>query len=187
MTDCIFCKIVSGQISSKKIYEDSEFMAFLDVNPRANGHTLVIPKKHVSTLTDLSKEDAGPYFQIVRHLAKTITERLGASGYNIGSNNGETAGQAVPHLHIHIIPRYNTDKHKAGFEATFPVNDSLKKDLDKTSLSITRGSTIPPIETSQPPKKESGSDTKKTEDTDAKKKKWHFTETDDIIHDSIEQ
>ena len=186
MTDCIFCKIVSGQIPSKKIYDDPRFMAFLDVNPRANGHTLVIPKKHASTLSELPKEDAGAYFQIVQHLAKTITERLGAGGYNLGSNNGETAGQAVPHIHMHIIPRYNTDKHKAGFEAAFPVNDSLKKDLDKTSLSITRGSTIPAIETSQPSKKESGAGEKKTEESGGKKKKWHFNETDDIDYDSIE-
>jgi histidine triad (HIT) family protein len=155
MSDCVFCKIVGGEIPAFKVYEDANFLAFLDVNPRMKGHTLIIPKHHASTLLELPDNQVRGIFLVVKKVAASVTKALGAPAFTIGSNNGETAGQAVPHLHIHIIPRYNTDKHKAGFEAAFPVNDSLKKDLDKTSLSITRGSTIPPIETSQPPKKES--------------------------------
>ncbi|MFH1432283.1 MAG: HIT family protein [archaeon] len=184
MTDCIFCKIVSGEIPSKKIYDDPRFMAFLDVNPRAKGHALVIPKKHAATLSDLSKEDAGSIFQIVQYIAKTITERLAAKGYNIGSNNSEPAGQAVPHFHIHIIPRYDTDKHKSGFEAAFQVQEPLKNDLDKTMSLLTRGSLLPAITTSQPqkeakvaPKKEKGSE---------EEHEWKFKDAEDIMDDNIE-
>lgn len=184
MTDCIFCKIASGEIPSKKIYEDQKFIAFLDVNPRANGHVLVIPKKHATTLNELPKADAGPIFQIVQHIAKTIQERLDAKGYNIGSNNGEAAGQAVPHLHIHIIPRYDTDKHKAGFEAAFQIEESLKGELDKTQNTITRGSILPPIVTSHPTAKRHGSTESKPESE--KEHKWTFSDTDDITDDSIE-
>ena len=189
MTDCIFCKIASGEIPAKKIYEDQKFLAILDVNPRAIGHCLIIPKKHATTLTDLPKEDAGPIFQIVQHLAKTITERLGAKGYNIGSNNGEAAGQAVPHLHLHIIPRYDTDKHKAGFEAAFQVNEDAKKDIDKTLNTITRGKPLPPIKTtssSQTPKPASSTKEEK-EDPDKKSEpKWRFNNADNIMDDIIE-
>lgn len=185
MTDCIFCKIVSGEIPSKKIYDDHKFMAFLDVNPRAKGHALIIPKKHASTLSDLSKEDAGSIFQIVQYIAKTATERLAAKGYNIGSNNGESAGQAVPHFHIHIIPRYDTDKHKSGFEAAFQVQEPLKNELDKAMSLLTRGSLLPSIATSQTqakeekvsPKKETGSD---------EEHEWKFKDTEDIMEDNIE-
>ncbi len=187
MTDCIFCKIATGQIPSKKIYEDAKFLAFLDVNPRAIGHCLVIPKKHTTTLTDLPEEDAGQIFRIVRHLAKTITERLGAKGYNIGANNGEAAGQAVPHLHIHIIPRYDTDKHKAGFEAAFQVNEDAKKAIDKTLSTITRGSVLPPIKTAVSPKKEPQPQKKEPEKPNKKEEpKWRFNETEDITDDCIE-
>ncbi len=189
MTDCIFCKIASGEIPTKKIYEDQKFLAFLDVNPRAVGHCLIIPKKHAATLTDLPKEDAGPIFQIVQHLAKIITERLGAKGYNIGSNNGESAGQAVPHLHLHIIPRYDTDKHKAGFEAAFQVNEDAKKDIDKTLSTITRGKIIPPVKTtSSSPAANPSSSAKEQDETEDKKgePKWCFNDEDDIGDDTIE-
>ncbi len=185
MTDCIFCKIATGEIPSKKIYEDQKFLAFLDVNPRAVGHCLVIPKRHVATLSDLPQEDAGPMFQIVQHLAKTITERLGAKGYNIGSNNGEAAGQAVAHLHIHIIARYDTDKHKAGFEAAFQVNEDAKKDIDKTLSAITHGSILPPVKTISSPTKEPEV-AKEEESGKEGGPKWRFNDADNIGDDIIE-
>ena len=187
MTDCIFCKIANSQIPSKKIYEDAKFLAFLDVNPRANGHCLIIPKKHAETLSNLPKEDAGAIFEVVQHLAKTITTRLGAKGYNIGSNNGEAAGQAVPHLHIHIIPRYDTDKHKAGFEAAFQVSEDAKKDIEKTLGTITRGTVLPPITTAESSQKESPAPQKEPEESSEKKElKWRFNKTEDITDDNIE-
>ncbi len=185
MTDCIFCKIATGEIPAKKIYEDLKFLAFLDVNPRAVGHCLVIPKKHAATLSELPQEDAGSMFQIVRHLAKTILERMGAKGYNIGSNNGEAAGQAVAHLHIHIIPRYDTDKHKAGFEAAFQVNEDAKKDIDKTLSAITRGTILPPVKTMSSPVR--GPEAAKEGEPDKKDgPKWSFNDEDSIGDDTIE-
>ena len=185
MTDCIFCKIATGEIPSKKVYEDQKFLAFLDVNPRAVGHCLVIPKKHAVTLSDLPQEDAGSMFQIVRHLAKTILERMGAKGYNIGSNNGEVAGQAVPHLHVHIIPRYDTDKHKAGFEAAFQVNEDAKKDIDKTLSAITRGSILPPVKIASLPVRRS-EPVKEGEPDKKEGPKWSFNDGDSIGEDTIE-
>jgi len=185
MTDCIFCKIANGEIPAKKIYEDQKFLAFLDVNPRAAGHCLVIPKRHAATLSDISQEDAGHMFQIVRYLAKMIIERMGAKGYNVGSNNGEAAGQVVAHLHIHIIPRYDTDKHKAGFEAAFQVSEDAKKDIDKTLSAITRGSILPPVKIASsavrvPEAAKEGEPDKK------EGPKWCFNDEDNIGDDIIE-
>jgi histidine triad (HIT) family protein len=108
MADNIFRKILDGEIPSRDVYEDDETYAFLDVNPLARGHTLVIPKQDAETLEDL--DDGGEaLFDTVRRLAPRVADAVDAPAYNIGLNNGEAAGQEVPHVHAHIVPRFKGD------------------------------------------------------------------------------
>jgi histidine triad (HIT) family protein len=108
--DCLFCKIVSGAIPSYQIYEDDFVYAFLDIYPTSEGHTIVLPKKHFQRFTQMSEEDASSLFASVNKIAKAVEKALDVPGSNIGLNNGEVAGQSVPHVHVHIIPRRVNDK-----------------------------------------------------------------------------
>jgi histidine triad (HIT) family protein len=107
--DCIFCKIVAGDIPSRTVYEDDTVFAFLDVNPLAPGHTLVIPKDHHETLGDLPDDTAADVFAALHRLAPTVEDAVDADASNVAFNNGEAAGQEVPHVHGHIIPRFEGD------------------------------------------------------------------------------
>lgn len=106
---CVFCKIVRGELPAYKIYEDSDTVAFLDIHPMTDGHTLVIPKAHAERLSELPPELVGVLFQTVQKVAGRIAQALHAPALNIGFNDGRAAGQAVPHLHVHIIPRFPGD------------------------------------------------------------------------------
>lgn len=104
MEDCIFCKIIKGEIPSKKVYEDEEFLAFHDINPAAPIHILVIPKKHISMLTELKEEDEqlmGKMFTIINKIAKQ--EGFEKEGYRVIVNCGKDSGQEVMHIHFHIL------------------------------------------------------------------------------------
>jgi histidine triad (HIT) family protein len=107
--DCLFCKIISGEIPSNKIYEDKAVFAFLDIYPASEGHTLVAPKKHLSAFTDMTSEDVASLFEAARKITTAVEKAFSAEGSNIGINNGKVAGQEVPHVHIHIIPRKKGD------------------------------------------------------------------------------
>ena len=107
---CIFCRIARGEIPSYKIYEDENYMAFLDINPINPGHTLVIPKSHYKTITDAPKEVWSGLMALVWDLALKIQKKLDPDGLNIIQNNNVQAGQVVPHIHVHIIPRYGGDE-----------------------------------------------------------------------------
>lgn len=107
--NCIFCQIVSGQLESRPVYEDKFTLAFLDVNPLAPGHTVVIPKAHIERLEDLPAEQMGPLFEAVRQVTDKVQQAMKVDATTIGINNGRAAGQAVPHLHVHIIPRRADD------------------------------------------------------------------------------
>lgn len=128
---CVFCKIISGDIPSAKIYEDDDVLAILDLSQVTYGHTLVMPKKHVSDLIECDLETYQKVMGAVQKLAKQITEKCKASGCNILSNIHEAAGQTVMHMHIHIIPRY--DEHDA-IEIQF--NPSKKLDLTEVQNTI---------------------------------------------------
>ncbi|MCD6367672.1 MAG: HIT family protein [Candidatus Aenigmarchaeota archaeon] len=110
MDQCPFCKIVSREIPADIVYEDEFTLAFLDANPSAPGHTLVIPKRHLPTILDVDDETLKRVFQTVKKVTEMIKNALQPDGFNIGINHGEAAGQRVPHLHVHIIPRFNGDK-----------------------------------------------------------------------------
>lgn len=120
MTDCIFCKIISGDIPSYKIYEDDETLAFLDITQTTKGHTLVIPKKHVRNVLEMTPDEAATLFSKVPVIAANLVEKLGASGLNILQNNEVIAGQTVFHAHVHLIPRFSEDD---GFSASFTEHD----------------------------------------------------------------
>lgn len=109
MEDCVFCRIAKGEIPCYKVYEDDFALAFLDIHPRAKGHTVVIPKKHATTPFDLDAKDAQNLFSAVMAAQSRIEEKLRPEGYNVGWNQNEAGGQVVPHLHIHILPRWNGD------------------------------------------------------------------------------
>ena len=103
MEDCIFCKIIKGEIPSNKVYEDDEILAFKDINPMAPVHILVIPKKHIESADEISEEDElliGKIFTVIKRLAK---ENNLDNGYRIVNNCGEDGGQAVKHLHFHLL------------------------------------------------------------------------------------
>lgn len=120
MTDCIFCKIVTGNISSTKIYEDDKFLAFLDLSPVNEGHALLIPKEHSPNFAELNPELGTQLVAISQQLGKAMKEGLGADGINIVNNWGKAAGQQVFHTHIHLIPRFIGDgfKHWPGSKTT---------------------------------------------------------------------
>lgn len=108
MSDCIFCKIIAGDIPSSKVYEDADVFALLDIKPVNPGHTLVIPKKHYVNIHDMPDEMVGKVAIVAKKIADAIL-KLGAKGVNIGMNNGAGAGQVVFHAHTHVMPRYGKD------------------------------------------------------------------------------
>ncbi len=107
--DCVFCKIVSGEIPCYKVYEDNDFLAFLDMYPVNQGHTLVIPKVHYDNIFELPDDVASKYFVVVKKIANVVKNIMNADGINIGMNNLPAAGQVVFHSHIHVIPRFKND------------------------------------------------------------------------------
>ncbi len=108
MSDCIFCKIVAGTIPSTTVYEDEHTLAFLDINPSALGHTLVIPKQHVENVFDAPADVLAPVYATAQKIARAL-QQTKVAGVNLISNNGAVAGQIVFHAHIHIIPRATDD------------------------------------------------------------------------------
>ncbi len=125
--DCLFCKIISGEIPAKIVYEDDTSIAFLDIAPCAEGHTVVIPKKHYAHFTDMDADDVKDLFASVKKIAIAVEKATEADGSNIGLNNKKAAGQEVPHVHIHIIPRKDGDDGGAiqSIINTYPKTDNL--------------------------------------------------------------
>jgi histidine triad (HIT) family protein len=105
MADSIFTRIIRGEIPCAKLHDGPTVIAFLDINPLAAGHALVVPKRPVERLEDLPPEEAADCARVLGGLARRICRATGATGYNILQNNGRDAGQEVPHVHFHIIPR----------------------------------------------------------------------------------
>ena len=109
MDSCIFCKIGKGEIPAHKVYEDSKVFAFLDVKPHAKGHTVVILKEHGVTVFDYADKQLQELIVAVRKTMEKIQKVLSPDGFNIGWNHNSAAGQVVPHLHVHVMPRYIGD------------------------------------------------------------------------------
>lgn len=108
MKDCIFCKIIAGEIPSKKVYEDDKVLVIMDIDPKADGHTLVIPKKHVTDFTEMSDEDVLMINGIAKKVGLKIVDRLKARGITFAVNYGDS--QAVKHYHLHLLPNYTIEE-----------------------------------------------------------------------------
>lgn len=138
MDDCIFCKIIAGDIPSSKIYEDDEVLAFLDISQATKGHTLLIPKEHVRNTLDLSEQKAATLFSRLPKLARAVKTATQADGLNIVNNNEEAAGQTVFHTHIHLLPRYldgdeldiHFVSHAPDFEALGQLAQRIAKEVE---------------------------------------------------------
>ncbi len=106
---CIFCRIVAAEIPSAVVYEDDAVLAFLDIGPLAEGHLLVIPRQHAAQLTDLSADATARLGSVLPRMGRALLHVTGAAGFNVLINNGSVAGQVVPHVHVHLIPRRESD------------------------------------------------------------------------------
>jgi histidine triad (HIT) family protein len=107
--DCLFCKIVAGEIPSTRVDEDDRTVAFMDINPATRGHLLVVPREHSIDLLEIGAEDLAACSRMAQRLAARVKERLGADGVNLLNSCGQAAWQTVFHFHVHVIPRYAGD------------------------------------------------------------------------------
>lgn len=128
--DCVFCSIVEGEIPAHVVYRDDNVVAFLDANPVSKGHTLVVPREHVETIHDAGGMDY--IWDALVRVANAVKEAFDPGGINIDQNNGELAGQEVPHLHFHVTPRYEGDE----LEITY--NRGELEDGDEVAESISQ-------------------------------------------------
>jgi histidine triad (HIT) family protein len=126
MKDCIFCKIVKGEIPSVEIFQDKVAKVFLNINPASKGHLLIIPKEHFENILDCPDEILSHLIKISKKMAQLVKEKLGADAVNIANNSGKEAGQEVFHLHFHVVPRYKDD----GMKLDFIGKKDLKDDLE---------------------------------------------------------
>lgn len=106
---CIFCKIVAGEAPAYRIYEDDSVVSFMDIFPWARGHSLVVPKRHATTIFDIAERDVTAVIQAARRIAPVLAEQVGAEGMNLLQSNGRAAWQTVDHFHLHLIPRWAGD------------------------------------------------------------------------------
>jgi len=133
VADCLFCKIISGAIAAEIIYENSSTKAFLDIHPCAPGHTLVVPNIHAETILDLQDQSGEGLFKAVKQATKKLKIALNPDGFTIGINHGAAAGQAIPHLHVHIIPRFKND---GGGTLHTVVNQPATESISETANRI---------------------------------------------------
>ena len=113
----IFCRIVAGEIPATKVFEDADVLAFMDIGPIIKGHTLVIPKQHFDPITATPEPVLAKLLAVVKKIATAQMSGLKADGVNVVQTNGAAAGQVVPHIHFHVIPRYTTDGHRWNWAA----------------------------------------------------------------------
>jgi histidine triad (HIT) family protein len=133
--DCLFCKIVSKEIPAEIIYEDDSTLAFLDIHPRAPGHTLVIPKHHAENVLDADSQSLHAVILTIKHVTGILSASLSPAGFTIGINHGKQAGQAIDHLHAHILPRFKGDGggnihsvvNNPGSESVSQIADKLRQ------------------------------------------------------------
>ena len=136
--ECPFCKIVSGELPTAKVYEDQDFVAFLDIRPANPGHTLIVPKKHYAFLPELPEELNSNFLQLVKIIAQAQIEALNAEGVNVLQNNGSIAGQVVPHIHFHVIPRFKDDNLSFSWEPK-PMKEEQLTEIQKRLTESAKG------------------------------------------------
>jgi len=123
---CIFCDILDGTRNGHLVYEDKDHIAILDKYPIDDGHTLVIPRKHHEKITDMDSNDVGKIFSLIPKIAKAVLAGAGADAFSLAQNNGKAAKQIIPHVHIHIIPRYN-NKGTVWTKRQIPTDEVLSE------------------------------------------------------------
>ncbi len=137
--NCVFCKIIKGEIPYYKIYEDDLTLAFLDIEPFDKGHTLIIPKKHFENIQTLDDEYAAQILITGRELVKVYEEELDIAGFNFFQNNGYFAGQRVMHYHMHLLPRYK-NSYQGGISSLQKMHDepykTNKQELESLSQQL---------------------------------------------------
>jgi histidine triad (HIT) family protein len=114
--DCLFCRIISGELPSTRVDEDERTVAFMDINPATRGHVLVVPREHAADLLEIPDEDLAAVAAMGRRIAQRQKDRLGADGVNLLNSCGKAAWQTVFHFHLHVIPRYATDPLRLPWE-----------------------------------------------------------------------
>lgn len=131
MNDCIFCKIINGELPSKTIYEDKLIKVIMNINPSTNGHLLVLPKEHCENILDIKEEIVTHSFKVIREtLYPLLKEKLNCEGLTLSENNW--LGQEIKHFHIHVTPRYQND------EVEFTYNEKLLEELDEIYNKLTK-------------------------------------------------
>jgi histidine triad (HIT) family protein len=139
MEECIFCKIIKGDVPCFKIFEDEGVLVFLDIKPATKGHALVIPKQHAENIFEVSDGQLEKIAIVAKRVSKRIQHALGADGIRLSQSNGRAAGQEIMHFHLHIIPRYLDDglSNNPTLTMQFPQADikELEKVLGKINIS----------------------------------------------------
>lgn len=108
--DCIFCKIIDGKIPAVKVMDKGQVIAFMDINPASRGHMLIVPKKHVENIFEISEDDLSDVMNAVKRCAQAVRQALNAEGITVLQLNGKASDQIIPHLHVHIMPRWQNDR-----------------------------------------------------------------------------
>lgn len=122
--ECIFCKIVAGEIPSYRVYENEDVIAFLDIAPVSQGHTLVVPKKHYANMEDITEDELMKLILAVKKVGKLLKDKINVQGYNVMTNNDPVAGQVIPHIHWHIIPRTEEDGLELWSEGMYQAGEA---------------------------------------------------------------
>lgn len=135
MADCIFCKIIAGEIPCEKIIEDEVSLSLLDIGPLADGHTLLIPREHWQTLDEMPAETTAAMLKNLPVLVRAVQSATGCAGVNVLQNNGKIAHQEIPHVHFHIIPRYPGDS----WQFNWPAGKYTKGKMEELGAEIRRG------------------------------------------------
>ncbi|NCD34642.1 MAG: HIT family protein [Spartobacteria bacterium] len=134
---CIFCNIAAGMIPCTKVFESDDILAFMDIGPIIKGHVLVIPKKHYDPIIATPDDVLAAMMSVVKRVASAQIKQLGAQGVNVIQNNGACSGQAVPHIHIHVIPRYEDDGHHWNWDAkSYESMDEMQQLADRISAEL---------------------------------------------------
>ena len=134
--ECIFCKIVAGEVPSQKVLETDEVYAFLDIAPVKPGHVLVVPKEHAATLLEMDAALATPVHVAIQSLGRAAMEATGAQGFNLQVNTHHAAGQLVPHVHYHIIPRHEDDGLSLWSQSPYESDAAMRDVADKIRTNV---------------------------------------------------
>lgn len=123
MNDCIFCKILNGAIPSKKLYEDDKVIVIMDVNPKVDGHSLIIPKEHITDFMEMNDELLAHVYKVAKEMSNKLMTKLNANAITLGVNYGES--QVVKHFHLHLLPNYGINNVEKSVDEVY---DILKED-----------------------------------------------------------